>query len=500
MTLPALIVALLSVAGFGLALWALRVIPYARRLSGVAVEGVSAMLDSALEDDAKERAVRRAGLRLIGGAFGVTWRFGVALAATALPIFLADRLGLVPEAQSLGLLMRVDFLIGVSVLALAVLWLLRRGKQRPEGAAGQSYGSADRLSHAIAFSGPGMLRAAARLDDWLHRKHIAQAPAPRPIFVTSLARGGTTALLNALEPLPGVATHRYRDMPFIAAPLLWARISGRSRSVATRERAHGDGMAISLDSPEAFDEIFWRLNWPGHYQPDLIDLWKPSDQTPEAQGFFSRHFRKIALLRRPGVPGARYLSKNNANLARLDLLPEMFPGCDIVVPLRRPAAHAASLLRQHRNFAKIHAEDGFVLRYMRDIGHLEFGALQRPIGFDMEALSGRDPETADYWLAYWIAAFEHVLAHTEGLHLITQDDMRLAPQATVTALAKRLGLELPKGTDFAHHFRPGEDPQPIDMFDPMLLTRAQALYDRLAALSVRAGEVDPGSGAFETVR
>ena len=62
-----------------------------------------------------------------------------------------------------------------------------------------------------------------------------------------------------------------------------------------------------------------------------------------SEDFFRRHFRKISWLRHPeNCASVRYLSKNNANIARLALLPEMFPGCDIIVPLRGPAAKGPS--------------------------------------------------------------------------------------------------------------------------------------------------------------
>ena len=45
----------------------------------------------------------------------------------------------------------------------------------------------------------------------------------QPIYVTGLARSGTTILLELLAGLPSVATHRYRDFPPIWTPYLWDR-------------------------------------------------------------------------------------------------------------------------------------------------------------------------------------------------------------------------------------------------------------------------------------
>lgn len=99
-------------------------------------------------------------------------------------------------------------------------------------------------------------------------------------------------------------------------------------------------------------------------------------------------------------------SKNNNNIARLDILPVMFPRAHIVVPLRELAEHAASLPRQHKNFLKLHAADPIIERYMRDIGHLEFGALHSRFAFPRFDPRGGSPDEANYWLDDWIAAYQ----------------------------------------------------------------------------------------------
>jgi hypothetical protein len=492
--LGAISIALFSVVGFVIVLFKSHALAIASGLAEVAMSGVSVMLDSTQSDDAKERAVRESGVKLVLGAWRVLWRFALALAAVALPIILANALGLVRQEDSLGVLLRIDFIVMVSVLGMALSWALRR-RQSPTIAKdvitdSSSYGAGDKFVHALAFAGPGTLKRLAKIDDRIFSRTIREVSETPPIFITSLARGGTTALLNALHHLPQIATHRYCDMPFISAPLLWSKLPGHNSNVSERERAHGDGMMIGPQSPEAFDEIFWRLHWPEKYHDELIDLWCQADAKDEAQAFFNRHFRKIARLRHPESAttidgGVRYLSKNNANIARLDLLPHMFPRSDIVVPLRGPAAHAASLLRQQQNFTNLHADDAFVLRYMRDIGHLEFGSLQRPLGFDPDVYAPYSPMEPDYWLAYWVAAFENVAQKIENIHIVTQDDLRELPQATVSALLERLALPCGQTCDFKPYFRDRPDPQPEELFDPQLLSRAKNIYNFLAESAVR---------------
>jgi hypothetical protein len=346
------------------------------------------------------------------------------------------------------------------------------------------YSRLDRLVHRIAFAGAGVQLAAEDIENTAFGRGLKGIPTARPVFVTSLARAGTTVLFEILAGLPALAATTYRDMPFVLAPLLWSKLSGGfRRAQEATERAHGDGVAVGPDSPEGFEEVFWRAFWPAHWQAERIRPWTAADAKPEATAFLRRHMAKVILLHRGATSGARYLSKNNMNLARLALLPAMLPDAAIVVPLRDPFEHAASLLRQHANFTTRSAADAFTLRYMSDIGHHEFGPGHRPAGFpDFEALrDGRGPETADYWLALWIAAFREAERHRARLLLVASEALAAAPRAHLPALFDRLGLD------------PGLDPGPAARrlhpvpasadparFDPGLAATARALHAALA--------------------
>jgi hypothetical protein len=354
-------------------------------------------------------------------------------------------------------------------------------------AAVNAYSWFDRLVHRIAFASPAVQMTAAEIEGSLFGRDFEGVETGPPVFVTSLPRAGTTILLTALNASPQLATSLYRDMPFVMAPVLWARFSGGFRKASTpRERAHGDGIAIGYDSPEAFEEVIWRAFWPEHVAPEGIALAGAEDARPEATAFLERHFRKIVALRcGPEARGARYISKNNANIARLPLLRAMFPGARILVPLRDPMAHAASLRRQHANFLARHAEDAFARRYMADIGHYEFGALHRPIRFPglEELAEGLDPGRLDYWLAYWIAAFGHVEAHLDAVEILDHDALcaRAGPAAGAD-LCALLGLPAEQAPAIGGQFRAAPPPDPeTAAHRGALRERAEALHARLAA-------------------
>lgn len=488
MILP-IAVSLFAVAAFALVLWRTDIARVARLAVERSSAGVGAMLDPQLDDDAKEAAMRAAGLRLVASAWGIAWRFALALAAVAAPLLLADAAGIAASETVLGLMLRVDYIVIVSLLAVGVVAVLRRlrpaAKSAPGAAGHTHYSGPDRVFHYLAFASPAVLKAASRLEDRF-LPGVARAPDAPPIFVTSLARAGTTALLNALSAVPRIATHTYRDMPFLTAPVLWNRLTGGNRrAVAQRQRAHGDGMEIGLDSPEAFEEVLWKMFWPGKFAGPQIELWNFGDLDPRADRFMAQHMAKIIGARAAGRTGGadlpgRYCSKNNANIARLEYLARAFPGCRIVIPVRRPESHAASLLRQHRNFVQLQRADDFVRRYMRDIGHFEFGLIHKPIGFAGFEPERYDRDTPDYWLYYWLCANRAIVAAAGDHMIVTQDDLRADPQRTMAALCA--AIEVDPGTiDFPGYFRPGPDNAPTDAYDPALRAQALAVYADLRA-------------------
>ena len=137
----------------------------------------------------------------------------------------------------------------------------------------------------------------------MFRDRIDPAHARRPVFVTSLPRAGTTVLLEALAALPEFAAATYRHMPFTLLPLIWTDASRRFQQAARpAERAHGDGLAVGFDSPEAFEETLWMAFWPAHYQGGAIRPWTADARDAEFESFFRQHMAKVVAAGAAGVP------------------------------------------------------------------------------------------------------------------------------------------------------------------------------------------------------
>lgn len=307
------------------------------------------------------------------------------------------------------------------------------------------YSLLDRAVHGMAFHSRDAQEAVADIEGLLFRQRLAGVTLRNPIFITSLPRAGTTLLLGILSSLQGFASHTYRDMPFVLCPLIWAALSRNlRRRGGERPRAHGDGMPVGYDSPEAFEEVVWQAFWPDHYHSDHIDPWDAQATLPEFEEFFREHARKIIALRNAGAAG-RYVSKNNANIARVGYLSRLFPDCIILVPFRSPLDQAGSLLRQHRNFLEIHERDDFARRYMAWIGHFEFGQLLRPFDFRKQrGIRAYSPEGLDFWLYYWNTAFMCLLeTRTDNVRLVNYDRLHSDPHGALARLGCEIGLTDP---------------------------------------------------------
>ena len=347
----------------------------------------------------------------------------------------------------------------------------RRGKQaaRHSGEGGEDdggcakledrYSAPDRFLHRVAFSTIPIQKALADFEDRLHAGRIANFEIERPVFIASLPRAGTTLLLETLCSSGAFVAHTYRHMPFLFIPLLWHAISHRFRLTGGAvERAHGDGLTIGYDSAEAFEEALWRAFHRHRYLSDRILPWRDdaSAASAEFDTFIKNHMRKLIALHlsqeaakegkqgdeqeRGGAP--RYISKNNGNFARLAQIVRIFPDATVLVPLRNPVDHAASLLHAHLRFEEIHARESFTRRYMKDIGHFDFGANLRPIDFD-HWLDRPVPEAnnANFWLTYWRAAFAHILAHpSRNIVLVDYDGLCAQPATHLERIAGKTDL------------------------------------------------------------
>ncbi|MGP3698838.1 hypothetical protein [Rhodobacter sp. NSM] len=174
---------------------------------------------------------------------------------------------------------------------------------------------------------------------------------------TSIRRARTGPQPSPLWPRGTFRSLTYRDMPIALAPNLWRRLGGGNRrSQGPREWVHVDRPLVDADSPEGLEEVFWRI-FDGQCYVAADHL---APHRPDAETLLRYQACIGAMLAADEGRKRHYLSKNNNAILRLDSVRQALPEAVILIPVRLPTAHAAALLRQHRNFLKQQDEDGFV--------------------------------------------------------------------------------------------------------------------------------------------
>ena len=306
------------------------------------------------------------------------------------------------------------------------------------------------------------------LETELLGSRLAAVPIDRPVFITGLARSGTTVLLEILAGLDGVATHRYRDFPFLWAPYGWHLVQRLLAKPDTPvERPHKDRIYITRESPEAFEEPLWQHFLPHLHQPNEIHVLNGGQRNARFEAFFKDHIRKIVLLR----GGRRYVSKGNYNVTRIAYLAEVFPDARFIVPVRDPVTHVASLLRQHRRFLDYAATDPRIEGYLRAAGHYEFGPQRQPInitetGQRQVVDAWAEGDDAGGYAHLWREIYGYV-GHlcdrsdlSARIRVVRYEDLCADPPAVVAGLLDFAGLEGVGGNDLRHRLGHVSAPPP----------------------------------------
>ncbi len=234
----------------------------------------------------------------------------------------------------------------------------------------------DRVAGAIHAAMPSLGPMLARLESSTLSDEIAQSPVRKPIYVCGLARAGSTLLLETLNAHSATTSHRYADYRMLWTPYWWnwlrTRASGLKQTTLA-ERAHGDRIRVSFESPEAFEEVLWMRYYPCLHQQHSPEALGAEHFVPAFDRVLRDHISKLTAVR----GASRYLAKANYHVNRIALLARMFPDARFVVPVREPVSHVASLVRQNRLFSDAGRHSPAVRRHLQRVGHFEFGLDKR---------------------------------------------------------------------------------------------------------------------------
>lgn len=300
--------------------------------------------------------------------------------------------------------------------------------------------------HPRFWIGLGNLETRALADE------IAPVAIKSPIYVTGLARAGTTIALEILASHPDVATHLYRDFPPVFTPYWWNWFVERSRKAPPQpqERAHKDGIMITPDSPEAREEVIWMAFFEALHDPVRSNVLDRDTDNPAFEAFYRDHIRKLLAAR----GRKRYLSKGNYNITRIAYLHKLFPDARFVIPVRDPVWHIASLMKQHRLFCEGERGNDRALEYMRRVGHFEFGLDLRPINCgdgervrEIQVLWEKGEDVRG-WARYWTMMYRYVAetldrdpALREAAMVLRYEDLCEDPADTMRRMMEHCRLE-----------------------------------------------------------
>jgi len=266
-----------------------------------------------------------------------------------------------------------------------------------------------------------------RLGDWETNQvqdKLINLPIESPIYITGLARSGTTILLEKLASHPDLVSYRYKDFPLVHLPVWWERFLKRASSdnIKSVERAHKDRIKITPDSPEAMEEIIWMSFFDALHDISKNNILDKNTINNEFVDFYKTNVQKILFSRN----GKRYIAKGNYNISRIEYINSIFPEAKFVVAIRNPVDHIASLMKQHSLFCKLEKDNKKVLSYMQALGHFEFGLDRRPINFgNVEPTSEiqnhlNNNEDVIGLAKYWSITYSYVANLLENKHLLSK--------------------------------------------------------------------------------
>ncbi|MFW9992779.1 MAG: sulfotransferase [Candidatus Odinarchaeota archaeon] len=259
---------------------------------------------------------------------------------------------------------------------------------------------------------PRVANTVHEAESLLLNKKLEKISIDRPIYITGLARSGTTILLEMFSQHPDLAAHRYLHMVIPYTPHWVQQIANFTPLMTSPvERVHKDGMLVTRDSPEAVEEIFWQRFFVNPHDEANSNILDSRTRHQPFEIFYRGHIRKLLF----NQHASRYLAKNNYNVARMDYLQRLFPDVKFVILIRNPFSHIASLAKQDGVLKELERKDPLLLDWTKIIGHREFGSAKVCINLDnhstiqrIRQLWGQKDNYIKGWAIYWASVYSHI--------------------------------------------------------------------------------------------
>lgn len=290
-------------------------------------------------------------------------------------------------------------------------------------------------------------------------KKLSAVNVTEPIYVSGLARSGSTILLEAINSDTNISTHKYRDFPMLFTPFFWNKLFMAMDKLSPQhqeiERSHKDRLKVTPNSPEAMEEVIWNAFFDNLHNEEVSNILDSNTDNPAFEQFYHEHIQKILLANRR----SRYASKANYNITRILYLLKIFPDSKFVITIRNPVNHIASIVKQDTLFKEIHKQQPDTLRHMQLSGHYEFGLEKKLINTDIdnfprinELFSANNDIEA--WAYYWSQIYTHlydiIQMNLPNVLMVRYEDLCEHTESELEKIFTHCNLEL--NTDIIQHY------------------------------------------------
>ncbi|MFX1235024.1 MAG: sulfotransferase [Promethearchaeota archaeon] len=277
----------------------------------------------------------------------------------------------------------------------------------------------------------------------------------RPVYITGLARAGTTITLEMLSKHPDLSSHQYKNllMPYLPH---WFSLFIEKLKIYTKpfERIHMDGILITHESPEAVEEIFWQKFFENLHNEKSSNILDRRTTNPKFENFYQNHIRKLLIDQNK----PRYVAKNNYHVSRFEYLLKLFPDVKFLLIIRNPVNQIASLIKQIKLFMRIECKAPLLQEWFRLIGHYEFGHHQVCINVGntdvirkIRMLWTKKETYVKGWAYYWNSIYEYLADNLEknrkfreATLIINYDELCENPDGIIAKILEHTELSVEK--------------------------------------------------------
>jgi hypothetical protein len=311
----------------------------------------------------------------------------------------------------------------------------------------------------------------------------------KTLIITGLPRSGTTILLNELYKTKKFSSLTFQDLPFILSPNIfnylkklikiilliniWEKFFKKNQKKKYK-RIHNDGIFVSDEMPEAFDEVFWRVFKNRKY------ILKDNIATHNIDRYEMSEYQKYVNIITYREKKNFYITKNNNNILRLNSF-QNSKNNFLIVTFRDPLFHSFSLAKTHKILNEKQKKNTFIIEYMNYLVHHEFGLNFKTLRFKKDFKTKYKNDNINFWLSYWIYVYENVLKiskNSQNIQFLPYEKFNVKLKKIITKFNFNLSSQQ------IYKFKNKNDFEKIKnlRFDKKLKAKARKIYSKLENL------------------